>query len=128
MQIGELAEATGLSRDTLRYYEKRGLLAARRSVNGYRDYPEEAADWLRYIRLAQALGFTLQEIEADLPLLLAPARDSAATAAALREALQGKLADIDRRIGGLQELRGELVRRLGAQMEECPMRAGAAVA
>lgn len=128
MQIGELAEATGLSRDTLRYYERRGLLAARRSCNGYRDYPPEAADWLRYIRMAQALGFTLQEIEADLPLLAQPARDSAATAATLRAALQDKLADIDRRIGGLQELRGELMRRLSAEMEECPLRAGAAAA
>ncbi len=128
MQIGELAEATGLSRDTLRYYEKRGLLTARRSGNGYRDYPEEAADWLRYIRLAQALGFTLQEIEADLPLLAAPVRDSATTAAALRAALQAKLAEIDRRIDGLQVLRGELAHRLSAQMEECPLRATAAAA
>jgi len=128
MQIGELAEATGLSRDTLRYYEKRGLLSARRSGNGYRDYPEDAVDWLRYIRLAQALGFTLLEIEADLPLLAATARDSAATAEALRTALQAKLAEIDRRIDGLQELRGELSRRLGAQMQDCPLRAGAAAA
>ncbi|WP_028104205.1 MerR family transcriptional regulator [Pseudoduganella violaceinigra] len=123
MQIGELAEATGISRDTLRFYEKRGLLVARRSANGYRDYPPEAADWLRYIRTAQALGFTLQEIEADLPLLTAPATDSAA---ALRAALQGKLAEIDRRIDGLQSLRGELARRLEAQMAPCPLRPAAA--
>jgi len=119
MQIGELAEATGISRDTLRYYEKRGLLQARRGSNGYRDYPAEAADWLRYIRTAQALGFTLQEIEADLPLLMAPASDSAA---AIRAALQAKMAEIDRRIDGLQALRGELARRITAQMAECPLR------
>lgn len=119
MQIGDLAEATGISRDTLRYYEKRGLLVARRSGNGYRDYPAEAADWLRYIRTAQALGFTLQEIEADMPLLSAPGGDSAS---ALRAALQSKLAEIDRRIDGLQVLRGELARRLGAPMAECPLR------
>ena len=122
MRIGELAEAVGLSRDTLRYYEKRGLLRARRGGNGYRDYPAEAADWLRYIRTAQALGFTLQEIEADLPLLVAPDGDSAAVAAALRSALQAKLDEIDRRIDGLQALRGALVERLGAQMAECPLR------
>jgi MerR family transcriptional regulator, copper efflux regulator len=122
MQIGELALATGISRDTLRYYEKRGLLRARRGGNGYRDYPPEAADWLRYIRTAQALGFTLQEIEADLPLL-SGAADGAATAAALRTALQAKLDEIDRRIGGLQALRGELARRLGAPMAECPLQA-----
>lgn len=119
MQIGELAQATGISRDTLRYYEKRGLLAARRGSNGYRDYPAEAADWLRYIRTAQALGFTLQEIEADMPLLAAPAGDSAA---ALRAALHAKLAEIERRIDGLQLLRGELVQRLGAPMADCPLR------
>lgn len=122
MQIGELAEATGLSRDTLRYYEKRGLLQARRGSNGYRDYPAEAADWLRYIRMAQALGFTLQEIEADLPLLAASDADSAA---ALRAVLQAKLAEIDRRIDGLQTLRGELARRITAQMAECPLRPAA---
>lgn len=125
MQIGELAEATGISRDTLRYYEKRGLLQARRGSNGYRDYPAEAADLLRYIRTAQALGFTLQEIEADLPLLAAPGGDSAA---AVRAALQAKLAEIDRRIDGLQGLRGELARRITEQMAECPLRAGAASA
>eukprot|EP01032_Pedospumella_encystans_P037187 gene37187-42118_t len=74
MQIGEIAAATGISRDTLRFYEKRGLLRARRSANGYRDYPPEAVDWLRYIRTAQQLGFSLKEIEADLPLLAAPFR------------------------------------------------------
>jgi MerR family transcriptional regulator, copper efflux regulator len=125
MQIGELAEATGISRDTLRYYEKRGLLAARRGSNGYRDYPAEAADLLRYIRTAQALGFTLQEIEADLPLLSAPAGDSAA---ALRAALQAKLAEIDRRIDGLQALRGALAHRLSVQLADCPLRPGEAAA
>ena len=98
MQIGEIAAATGLSRDTLRFYEKRGLLRARRSANGYRDYPPEAVDWLRYLRLAQSLGFTPAEIEADLPLLAAPD----VSAGQLRVALERKLADIDQRIDGLQ--------------------------
>ncbi|MRW87869.1 MerR family transcriptional regulator [Pseudoduganella sp. FT26W] len=117
MQIGEIASATGLSRDTLRFYEKRGLLRARRSANGYRDYPPEAVDWLRYIKLAQTLGFTLAEIEADLPLLAEPD----ASAPQLRAALQRKLADIDQRINGLHLLRGELTRRLGEDMQACPL-------
>jgi MerR family copper efflux transcriptional regulator len=120
MQIGEIAEATGLSRDTLRFYEKRGLLRARRSANGYRDYPPEAVEWLRYLRLAQSLGFTLAEIEADLPLLAAPD----ASAGQLRVALERKLADIDQRIDGLQSLRGELARRLGQDMAPCPLQDG----
>lgn len=50
MRIGELSCATGLSRDTLRFYEKRGLLRSRRLANGYRDYPREAVQWLCYLR------------------------------------------------------------------------------
>src|SRR5471030_1454259 len=123
MQIGEIASTTGLSRDTLRFYEKRGLLRARRSANGYRDYPPEAVDWLRYIRLAQKLGFSLAEIEADLPLLAGPD----ASGPQLRAALQRKLADIDQRIGGLQALRAELARRLGEDMQACPLQAAPSI-
>lgn len=120
MQIGTLAQATGLSRDTLRFYEKRGLLRARRGANGYRDYPPETVDWLRYLRTAQELGFTLAEIEADMPLLAAP--DTPETALLLRAALEKKLADIDARIAGLAQLRAELARRLGTPMQDCPLR------
>ena len=119
MQIGELSAATGLSRDTLRFYEKRGLLAERRGGNGYRDYPPEAVEWLRYVRTAQALGFTLAEIETGLPLLAAPD----AAAAPLRDALARKLADIDARIAGLAALRAELARRLEAPLADCPLQA-----
>lgn len=118
MQIGELSEATGISRDTLRFYEKRGLLTARRGANGYRDYAPEAVDWLRYIRTAQQLGFTLKEIEADLPLLAAPD----ASAARLRAALQAKVDEIDRRMAGLAALREALLRRLDDGMAACPLR------
>lgn len=117
MKIGEIATATGLTRDTLRFYEKRGLLRARRSANGYRDYPPEAVDSLRYIRLAQTLGFSLAEIEADLPLLSEPA----ASAPQLRAALERKLASIDQRIHGMHALRAELARRLGEDMLACPL-------
>ena len=123
MQIGEIASATGISRDTLRFYEKRGLLRARRSDNGYRDYPPEAVDWLRYIRMAQTLGFTLAEIEADLPLLAAPE----SSAPQLRAALERKLADIDQRMTGLAALRTELARRLDENMATCPLQTGAGI-
>jgi MerR family copper efflux transcriptional regulator len=108
MKIGELASATGLSRDTLRFYEKRGLLLPRRRDNGYRDYAPEAVQWLCYLRSAQALGFTLAEIEAGMPLLTAPE----ASAHELREALRRKLVDIDARIAALGELRAGLAREL----------------
>jgi MerR family copper efflux transcriptional regulator len=117
MKIGELASATGLSRDTLRFYEKRGLLLPRRRDNGYRDYPPEAVQWLCYLRSAQQLGFTLAEIEAGMPLLESP--DTAA--GALQEALRRKLADIDARIAALGALRTELARELD-RPGSCPLR------
>jgi DNA-binding transcriptional MerR regulator len=119
MKIGELASATGLSRDTLRFYEKRGLLQPRRRGNGYRDYAPEAVQWLCYLRSAQELGFTLAEIEAGMPLLTAPE----ASSQALREALRRKLADIDARIAALGELRAGLARELEEPGTACPLRA-----
>ena len=121
MQIGTLSARTGLSRDSLRFYEKRGLLQARRAANGYRDYPEEAVQWLGYVRTAQQLGFTLAEIAADLPRLAA----GDAAAPALRATLARKLADIDGRIAALQGLRTELASRLAETPEngmDCPLR------
>ncbi len=121
MRIGDIAAATGLSRDTLRYYEKRGLLRTRRSASGYRDYAPEAVDWLRYVKLAQSLGFTLAEIENGMPLFSATG-DSVTEAEQLRTALAGKLDEIDQRIEGLKILRRELARRLEEQMAACPLR------
>ncbi|PND38022.1 MerR family transcriptional regulator [Paucibacter aquatile] len=120
MQIGELSARTGLSRDTLRFYEKRGLLRARRSDNGYRDYPPEAVRWLGYVRMAQGLGFSLAEIEADLPRVTDA--QPAATADELQAVLARKLQEIDARIAGLQGLRAELLAQLQAPQPACPLR------
>jgi MerR family copper efflux transcriptional regulator len=121
MQIGELALATGLSRDTLRFYEKRGLLRARRQGNGYRDYPPDAVQWLCYLRSAQALGFTLKEIEAGMPLLEAVDPGAPAGSPVLRDALQRKLADIDARITALGVLRSQLAAELERPGALCPL-------
>lgn len=60
---GELATMAGVSRDTLRHYERNGLLAAaHRSQNGYRHYPPQALDRVRLIRGALAIGFTVDEL------------------------------------------------------------------
>jgi DNA-binding transcriptional MerR regulator len=121
MRIGELALATGLTRDTLRFYEERGLLSARRRANGYRDYPPEAVEWLCYLRSAQALGFTLADIEAGMPLLADPAN----AGAELRAALERKLGDIDARIAGLVELRAALAGKIADLGADCPLRPAA---
>lgn len=121
MQIGTLSTLTGLSRDSLRFYEKRGLLQARRTQNGYRDYPAEAVQWLGYVRTAQQLGFTLAEIATDLPLL-SQGEDAGP---ALRATLARKLTDIDARIAALQGLRTALASRLADTAEiaaSCPLR------
>src|SRR5471032_3169770 len=67
MKIGELAAATGLAPSAIRFYEQSGLLpAAQRAANGYRSYSVEAVERLRYIQLAQALGFTLDTLRAGI--------------------------------------------------------------
>ena len=118
MQIGELSEHTGISRDTLRYYEKRGLIRAHRRPNGYRHYPEETVLLLDFISTAKALGFSLSEIEAEIPEIrangLGPER--------VAEVLTEKIEAIDRRISDLTRMRRALTQRLAAA---CPlMRAG----
>ena len=63
-RIGKLAKTAGVSADTLRHYERKGVLQAHRSVNGYREFSEDAVDRLHMIRRALALGFTLDELRA----------------------------------------------------------------
>lgn len=68
MRSAELAKAGGVHVETLRYYERRGLLAEPpRHGSGYREYPAEALHRLRMIKQAQTLGFTLDEIAELLP-------------------------------------------------------------
>lgn len=111
MTIGQLAEAAGVATDTVRYYERRGLLAEpRRTSGGYRDYDADALRRLRALRRAQALGFTLDEA-ADL---LALSRDRHADAEAVRQRTVEKIADLDARIADLERTRTALVELAGA--------------
>lgn len=114
MQIGELSQRSGLSRDTLRFYEKRGLIRAHRRPNGYRHYPDGTVFVLDYLRTAQRLGFTLAEIEAELPALA----EDGITADRIAEILRVKIAAIDARIAELCALRDDLGSRLNAA---CPL-------
>ncbi len=68
MLIGELAQKTGLSRDTIRFYEKVGLVTPfqRNPENGYKEYDNDAIDRLILITQAKALGFTLSEINQEI--------------------------------------------------------------
>ena len=60
--IGELAKATGVTTDTLRHYERKGVLHSQRAGNGYRQYLEDALERVRMVRQGLAIGFTLDEL------------------------------------------------------------------
>jgi DNA-binding transcriptional MerR regulator len=121
MQIGELAARSGLSHDTLRYYERQGLIAAQRGGNGYRRYAPETPGRLALIRLAQGLGFSLAEIREVLSLLQTAGGEL--PTAQVQALLQARLARMDQRLAELQRLREQVRQQLEAA---CPLRLASA--
>ena len=117
MLIGELAKAAGVNVQTLRYYERIGLLRPdRRSSSGYRHYDEKARTRLERIRLAQRLGFKLAEVRAIL------ATDDAAMARVLRAAAERKARELQTRIDELRNVQSTLL----LELERCRCDEGAA--
>ncbi len=105
MRTSELAGKVGVHAETLRYYERRGLLTEPpRTAGGYRDYPVTAVELLRFIKRAQELGFTLDEVE-ELLHLDAGGPDSCDAARALAE---HRRTDLEARIRDLQRMRDSL--------------------
>lgn len=105
LTIGEVARRAGVGVETVRFYERQGLLEEpERRASGYRQYDGEAVDVLRFIRRAKELGFTLKEIKGLLGLRL----DASATRAEVREQARAKVADIEARIADLQRMRDVL--------------------
>lgn len=103
---GQLALRAGVNVESLRYYERTGLLdAPPRTASGYRKYPMDAVRRLRFIKRAQGLGFTLAEIRELLDLQMRPE----ATCADIRDRAETKIADVDRRLRELEALRAALV-------------------
>jgi len=113
LRVGQVAARPGVSVETLRFYERRGLLKdpRGRSTAGYREYPEETVRLVRFIKRAQELGFTLREI--DELLRLRQSQD--APCAEVRASAASKLADIERKVKSLRAMR----RALGALVESC---------
>jgi MerR family mercuric resistance operon transcriptional regulator len=106
MTIGQLARRAGVGIETVRFYEREGLLEEpTRRASGYRQYGEDVVARLRFIRRAKELGFTLKEI-ADL---LALRLDPDITCAEVKQKAQAKLADIEAKIGDLQRIRQALL-------------------
>ena len=107
LTIGELGKRAGVGVETVRYYQRRGLIAEPpRRGRSFREYPDETLTMLRFIRRAKGLGFTLKEI-ADLLTLQATRRD---TCVEVRKRLSGKVSELDAKIHDLEVMRGALMR------------------
>lgn len=123
MTIGEVAARAGVNIQTVRYYERRGLLEmAKRSASGYRQYGDEVVLRIRFIRRAQALGFTLEEIGQLLTLRIRHGEacdDVSDRATAKIELVQRKLQELER-IQRVLEGLVEACRHRGATAE-CPI-------
>ena len=103
--IGAIATHAGVNVQTLRYYERRGLLPApARTSSGYRRYTSETVQLVRFIKRAQDLGFTLSEIGQLIGLRAAPRRDRAR----VLKLATAKIADIEEKIARLGAIRGAL--------------------
>lgn len=123
LTIGKVASQAGVNLETIRYYERRGILRKPlRGPSGYRQYDPETVGLIRFIKGAQQLGFTLKEIQ-DLLRLRENPRGNRSQISALAQA---KLGDIEKKIQRLQGMRQALEVLLNAcacksQRLDCPI-------
>ncbi len=123
LSIGEVARRTGVSVETIRYYEREALIhEPPRSTAGYRRYPTETVRRIRFIKRAKALGFTLGEVAELLSLQTAPG----ASCADVKARAQVKIADIDERLRMFERMKQALVQLVGqchghGPVSECPI-------
>ena len=112
MTIGELAKAAGVNVQTIRYYERQKLLPEphRWPDSDYRDFDEDALLRLRFIRSAKQLGFTLREIKELLDMRLLPGE----SCAEVRQLLESKLGDLEKRMKEMRRLQRVLVKVISA--------------
>lgn len=117
LRAGQVADAAGVNRQTLRYYERRGLLADPvRSPGGHRLYPSETVTVVRVIKAAQRLGFSLDEV-ADL-LAVGTHQHRARPDQGLQAQARVKLAEVEERIADLQTIRQTLITALDAGCDD----------
>ena len=123
LTIGEVASGAGVNVQTLRYYERRGLLSEpKRSPSGYRAYPAEAVRVVRFIKHAQALGFTLDDIEGLLQL----AAGEPGNCQEVRRLARAKIRELERKIAMLAAMRVSLLQLVKTcdrtrGRRECPL-------
>jgi Hg(II)-responsive transcriptional regulator len=123
MRSGQVASQAGVNVETLRYYERRGLLPAPpRESSGYRAYGSEAVRVVRFVKRAQELGFSLDEVEALLDL----AGGGPDACDAVQRMTGERIAELDRRIADLQAMRRSLQQLVATchrprNHRECPL-------
>lgn len=103
-RIGELAQASGVSTDTLRYYERKGVLLSKRAGNGYREYVADSVERVQMIRKALAMGFTLDELREVLQVF----DRGGVPCQQVRNLAASKLAQIEAHVKEVISLRDEL--------------------
>lgn len=104
LRSGELAKQAGVSTDTLRYYERKGLLSPARAENGYRQYPTSALERVLLVRRALAIGFRLD----DLARILQERDRGGAPCREVRELAAARLREVEMQIAELIRLRDDL--------------------
>jgi Hg(II)-responsive transcriptional regulator len=123
MRTGQVADQAGVNVQTLRYYERRGLLPApQRRASGYRMYGPDAVRVVRFVKRAQQLGFSLDQVESLLEL----ADGGPDSCDGARRLATDKITDLDRRIAELTSMRESLQRLVDTcqrprQQRECPL-------
>jgi DNA-binding transcriptional MerR regulator len=119
MTIGRVASAAGVSIDTLRFYERQGLLARpRRNFSGYREYPDSALAHLRFIRDAKELGFTLREIRELLAMGVRSTRECGPITRKA-EARMAALSDEIRKLTRMRRTLARMIRECGGACTQC---------
>jgi len=104
MLIGQISHLSQLSRDTIRFYEKKGLIQVEHSTsefNNYKNYSDENLEQLILIKKAKNFGFTLNEISEILHLF----KMKQANCSTMKEKITNKIEDIDRKIQELKEMK-----------------------
>jgi MerR family mercuric resistance operon transcriptional regulator len=105
LTIGQVARAAGIGVETVRFYERQGLLQAPpRGASGYRQYPQQAVARLQFVKRAKELGFSLKEIKELLDLRL----DPATTCADVRSRAAAKISAIEEKIESLRRMQQAL--------------------
>ncbi len=126
LTISQVAKGSGINLQTVRYYERQGLLApTSRTDAGYRIFSPEAVRRIRFIKRGQELGFSLKEIKELLSLRI----DARTTQADIRKRAQAKITDVEQKIRHLKAIKASLLRMTEdcsgcGSLKDCPILEG----